>query len=243
MKDITHDADRLSALRDRLQNALVEQIDNIQINGNPESRLPHMTNITFGGTDPDTLTLATCDVAVSAGSACTSHSMESSYVLACLRRAARAGGVFDPLLPRPRNDRRRDRFRDSADVANPLRVAWAPRHCANSRLITSGPNVTRIGSPISVASDCLCEISSCCTPRRRKRLWQGGIALLVVVLTFAIGNAFVSRDRAVTAQFLGHDFLAFYTAGTLAQARFDQLYDLDAVRHAPARAIASEKRA
>jgi cysteine desulfurase len=81
MNDMPRDAIRLAELRDRLQNALVERIDNIQINGDCESRLPHMTNLTFGGTDPDTLTLATCDVAVSAGSACTSHNMESSYVL------------------------------------------------------------------------------------------------------------------------------------------------------------------
>jgi hypothetical protein len=51
----------------------------------------------------------------------------------------------------------------------------------------------------------------------RKRLWQGSVALLVVVLTFTIGNAFVPPDRAVTGQILGQDFLAFYTAGTWAR--------------------------
>src|SRR6185503_6917075 len=74
----------------------------------------------------------------------------------------------------------------------------------------------------------------------RKRLWQGAIALLVVVLTFTIGNALVPRNRAVTREILGQDFLAFYTAGTLArEGRFDQLYDLDATRQRE-RAIASE---
>jgi hypothetical protein len=73
----------------------------------------------------------------------------------------------------------------------------------------------------------------------RKRLWQGGGALLVLVLTFVIGNVFVSPDKAVNSQMLGHDFLAFYTAGTFARLqKFDLLYDLGAVReveHAVAR--------
>ncbi|HEY1628813.1 MAG TPA: hypothetical protein VGF52_03075, partial [Tepidisphaeraceae bacterium] len=65
----------------------------------------------------------------------------------------------------------------------------------------------------------------------RKRLWQGGGALLTLVLTFSIGNIFITPDKAVNSQMLGHDFLAFYTAGTFARlGKFDQLYDLRAVR-------------
>ncbi len=67
----------------------------------------------------------------------------------------------------------------------------------------------------------------------RKRFWQGGVALLIVVGTFATGNFFVRPDRSVSSGMLGHDFLAFYTAGTFArQGRFDQLYDLPAMRQA-----------
>jgi hypothetical protein len=67
----------------------------------------------------------------------------------------------------------------------------------------------------------------------RKRLWQGGGALLTLVLTFTIGNVFMSPDKAVNSQMLGHDFLAFYTAGTFARlGKFDLLYDLGAVREA-----------
>ncbi|HMB95758.1 MAG TPA: glycosyltransferase family 87 protein [Tepidisphaeraceae bacterium] len=65
----------------------------------------------------------------------------------------------------------------------------------------------------------------------RKRLWQGGGAMLVLILTFTIGNLFISQDKSVTPRMLGHDFLAFYSAGTFArQGKFELLYDLGAVR-------------
>ena len=84
------DAARLTTLRDRLERGLIERIENVQVNGDPDSRLPHMTNLTFGAADIDTLTLATTDLAVSSGSACTSASLEPSYVL-------RACGVCSKL--------------------------------------------------------------------------------------------------------------------------------------------------
>lgn len=80
-QDMPRDSIRLAALRDRLERGLRDGIDNIDVNGDPDSRLPHMTNLAFGNTDPDMLMLATSDIAVSAGSACTSASLESSYVL------------------------------------------------------------------------------------------------------------------------------------------------------------------
>lgn len=65
----------------------------------------------------------------------------------------------------------------------------------------------------------------------RKRLWQGGLALAAITLTFAIGNAFLPADRSVTPGMLGHDFLAFYTGGTFVRTgQLDKLYDLDATR-------------
>ena len=67
----------------------------------------------------------------------------------------------------------------------------------------------------------------------RKRLWLVGWGLAVFLLTFVAGNGVVRRDRAVTRADLGHDFLAFYTAGTFVrEGRARQLYDLEAVRQA-----------
>jgi hypothetical protein len=64
-----------------------------------------------------------------------------------------------------------------------------------------------------------------------KRLWYGGGALAVFILTLVIGNAFISRDRAVTSNMIGHDFLAFYTAGSFVRdGRSRELYTLESVR-------------
>lgn len=81
MNDMQRDAARLSALRDRLEKALIEQIENVEVNGDPQSRLPHMTNLSFTGVESEDLMMATCDIAVSSGSACSSASHDSSYVL------------------------------------------------------------------------------------------------------------------------------------------------------------------
>ena len=81
-QEMPRDRDRLSALRDRLERAILEHVENVAVNGDPGNRLPHMTNLTFRGVDAEDLMLATCDVAVSSGSACSSASLESSsYVL------------------------------------------------------------------------------------------------------------------------------------------------------------------
>jgi hypothetical protein len=65
----------------------------------------------------------------------------------------------------------------------------------------------------------------------RTRLWQAAGALVLLLATFAVANFVIPRDRAVTRDLIGHDFLAFYTAGTFARlGQFDSLYDLDAVR-------------
>ena len=68
-------------------------------------------------------------------------------------------------------------------------------------------------------------------PTLRKRLWQAGIAVALFVGTIAIGNLFVASDKAVSRKSAGHDFLAFYTAGTFVRTgRSAELYDLDAVK-------------
>jgi hypothetical protein len=65
----------------------------------------------------------------------------------------------------------------------------------------------------------------------RKRLWQGGIAMAVLVLTFAALNASLPHDKRLTPQMVGLDFLPFYTAGTLVRGGMtDLLYDLNTVK-------------
>jgi alpha-1,2-mannosyltransferase len=70
-------------------------------------------------------------------------------------------------------------------------------------------------------------------PRRdpRIRLWKAGGWVFMFVITFVVGNFFIPEDKAVTRRMLGHDFLAFYYAGTCVRTgHFEQLYDLNATK-------------
>ncbi len=65
----------------------------------------------------------------------------------------------------------------------------------------------------------------------RKKLWLSVGAITLLVMTIVIGNLFVDREKAITADAVGHDFLAFYTAGHfLREGRAEKMYDLEAVR-------------
>jgi cysteine desulfurase len=75
---------RLSAMRDRLNKKLHDSLDEIYINGSMEHRLPHNLNISFAYVEGESLLMGINDVAVSSGSACTSASLEPSYVLKAL---------------------------------------------------------------------------------------------------------------------------------------------------------------
>lgn len=77
------EAVRLSALRDKLQSSLLE-LEESYVNGNVENRLPHVANISFKYVEGEGLMMAMKDLAVSSGSACTSASLEPSYVLKSL---------------------------------------------------------------------------------------------------------------------------------------------------------------
>ncbi len=81
--EMAEEAKRLSALRDKLQTSLL-QMEESYLNGNPENRLPHVTNISFKYVEGEGLMMAMKDLAVSSGSACTSASLEPSYVLKSL---------------------------------------------------------------------------------------------------------------------------------------------------------------
>ena len=74
------DAQRLSALRDKLDRELLT-LEEAYLNGHAEHRLPHCTNLSFKYVEGEGLMMAIKDIAVSSGSACTSASLEPSYVL------------------------------------------------------------------------------------------------------------------------------------------------------------------
>lgn len=75
------EAQRTAALRDRLRTGIVDAIDETYVNGHPTQRLPGNMNISFGFVEGESLLMGLKDVALSSGSACTSASLEPSYVL------------------------------------------------------------------------------------------------------------------------------------------------------------------
>jgi cysteine desulfurase len=83
-KEMKNESERLRQLRDRLENAVLENITDTFVNGNTEHRLSHLTNICFEHIDGENLLLNLKDIAVSTGSACTSASVLPSYVLKTL---------------------------------------------------------------------------------------------------------------------------------------------------------------
>ena len=82
--EMAQEADRLRALRDRLNERLHKGLDEIFVNGSTEHRLPHSLNVSFAYVEGESLLMGINDVAVSSGSACTSASLEPSYVLKAL---------------------------------------------------------------------------------------------------------------------------------------------------------------
>jgi cysteine desulfurase len=82
-RDMERENARILGLRKRLF-AHLQQIPGTSLNGDPDRRLPGLVNVAFEGVDGETLIMALDDVAVSSGSACTSASVEPSYVLRAL---------------------------------------------------------------------------------------------------------------------------------------------------------------
>jgi cysteine desulfurase len=80
------DNERIRKLRDRLWEGL-SAIDEVYLNGDMERRVPHNLNVSFNFVEGESLIMAIKDVAVSSGSACTSASLEPSYVLRALGRS------------------------------------------------------------------------------------------------------------------------------------------------------------
>src|SRR6186713_1940956 len=82
--EMASEAERLKKLRERLSAGLHKNLDELYINGSLEHRLPHSLNISFAYVEGESLLMGINDVAVSSGSACTSASLEPSYVLKAL---------------------------------------------------------------------------------------------------------------------------------------------------------------
>ena len=85
-EEMAADNERIRMLRDRLLNGL-KDIEEMYINGDMEQRIPHNLNISFNFVEGESLMMALKDLAVSSGSACTSASLEPSYVLRALGRS------------------------------------------------------------------------------------------------------------------------------------------------------------
>ncbi|MFT4068390.1 IscS subfamily cysteine desulfurase [Paraburkholderia sp.] len=84
-EEMATENERIRMLRDRLLKGLSE-IEEVYVNGDMEKRVPHNLNISFNFVEGESLIMAVKDVAVSSGSACTSASLEPSYVLRALGR-------------------------------------------------------------------------------------------------------------------------------------------------------------
>ncbi|BCZ77429.1 cysteine desulfurase IscS [Paraburkholderia terrae] len=84
-EEMATENERVRALRDKLLRGLKE-IEETYVNGDMEKRVPHNLNISFNFVEGESLIMAVKDVAVSSGSACTSASLEPSYVLRALGR-------------------------------------------------------------------------------------------------------------------------------------------------------------
>jgi cysteine desulfurase len=84
--EMATERDRIRALRDKLLGG-IRQMEEVFVNGHLEHRVPHNLNVSFNFVEGESLIMAVKDIAVSSGSACTSASLEPSYVLRALGRS------------------------------------------------------------------------------------------------------------------------------------------------------------
>jgi cysteine desulfurase len=89
-REMPEESARLRYLRDKLRSTLERELDEVFINGSMEHRLPHNLNMSFAYVEGESLLMGINEIAVSSGSACTSATLEPSYVLKAL-------GVGDDL--------------------------------------------------------------------------------------------------------------------------------------------------
>jgi cysteine desulfurase len=84
--EMAADNERIRALRDRLLNG-INELEEVYVNGDLERRIPGNLNVSFNFVEGESLVMAIKDIAVSSGSACTSASLEPSFVLRALGRS------------------------------------------------------------------------------------------------------------------------------------------------------------
>jgi len=75
---------RIQALRDRLQNGILERLDEAHVNGSQTRRLPHNLNMSFAFVEGESMLMGLKEVALASGSACTTATLEPSYVIRAL---------------------------------------------------------------------------------------------------------------------------------------------------------------
>lgn len=80
-REMGAEGERLTALRERLKTGIFEQLEDVRINGDAVRRLPGNLNLSFAYVEGESLMMGLKEIAVSTGSACTSASLEPSYVL------------------------------------------------------------------------------------------------------------------------------------------------------------------
>ena len=85
-EEMAGEKERIRMLRDRLLTGL-QTMEEVYVNGDLESRVPHNLNMSFNFVEGESMIMAIKDIAVSSGSACTSASLEPSYVLRALGRS------------------------------------------------------------------------------------------------------------------------------------------------------------
>jgi cysteine desulfurase len=82
--EMTEENNRLLDLRNKLQAGIFERLDEVYVNGHPTERLPGNLNVSFAYVEGESLLMGISDIAVSSGSACTSATLEPSYVIRAL---------------------------------------------------------------------------------------------------------------------------------------------------------------
>jgi len=82
--DMAEESKRLQHLRDKLKDKILNNLDEVYVNGTMERHLPHSLNLSFAYVEGESLLMGINDIAVSSGSACTSATLEPSYVLKAL---------------------------------------------------------------------------------------------------------------------------------------------------------------
>jgi cysteine desulfurase len=84
-KEMVHERSRLTELRTKLMEGIFSNLEEVYLNGHPTQRLPGNLNLSFAAVEGESLLMGLKEIAVSAGSACTTANLEPSHVLRAMR--------------------------------------------------------------------------------------------------------------------------------------------------------------